>query len=170
MHDRNDPTPIDRASMYSVHAMQPQGPKTWHQNLLAPVHLLYQSSSCPTFPYVPLLPLPLRSLLDWETILPIHPPTPSLARRPLLRLIGLSSAPRLISGGSMSKPGMASPAPKAPGPIGVPLRMSMEDGDPTPMIDSRSACGTGVGIAVVASPKRAFISSRRTLAVSGYKK
>ena len=70
----------------------------------------------------------------------------------------------------MSRPGMASPAAKAPGPCGVLLRISMEDGEPTPMIDSRSACVTGVGMAVVASPKRAFMSSRRTLAVSGYKK
>ena len=70
----------------------------------------------------------------------------------------------------MSRPGMASPAAKAPGPRGVLRRISMEEGEPKPIIDSRSACVTGVGMAVVASPKRAFMSSRRTLAVSGYKK
>lgn len=46
----------------------------------------------------------------------------------------------------------------------------MDPGEPTPINDPRSATVAGVGIAVVASPNRAFMSSRRTLAVSGYKK
>ena len=130
-----------------------------------------QLSSWPNFPYRPLLALPLLSLRDRDTILPIHPPIPSpLPLRPLLLSTALPLDPLAISGGSMSSPGIASPAEKAPGPRGVPLRMSIDDGDPTPISESCSACVAGVGIAVVASPNNAFMSSNRTLAVSGYKK
>ncbi len=69
----------------------------------------------------------------------------------------------------MSSPGMASVAENMPGCV-VPLLRSMELGEPSPIKAPRSAVVTGVGIAAVASPNRAFISSKRMLAVSGYKK
>lgn len=68
----------------------------------------------------------------------------------------------------MSSPGIASSALNCPG-RGDPRRISMDEGEPIPINDPRSACDTGVGMAVVASPNRAFMSSNRTLAVSGYK-
>lgn len=71
-------------------------------------------------------------------------------------LVGLSL------GGSISSPGIAESAP-------WPLRMS-KDGTgerADPKRDSTSARVSGVGITEVASPKRVFMSSRRTFAVSG---
>lgn len=67
----------------------------------------------------------------------------------------------------MSSPGIASSVPKTPGRGEAPRRMSIDAGDPTPISDPRSACVAGVGMAVVASPNNAFISSSLTLAVSG---
>ena len=66
----------------------------------------------------------------------------------------------------MSNPGMASDVPKVP-VRGVSWRISIDDGEPTPINDEDSAWVAGVGIAVVASPKRAFMSSSLTFAVSG---
>jgi hypothetical protein len=66
----------------------------------------------------------------------------------------------------MSRPGIAWLAEKAPGPS-APCLMSIEEGELTPMREPRSARLTGVGIVVVASPNSAFMSSKRTLAVSG---
>jgi hypothetical protein len=43
-------------------------------------------------------------------------------------------------------------------------------GEPPPINDPRSPSVAGVGMAVVASPNKTFISSRRTPLVSGYKK
>jgi hypothetical protein len=98
---------------------------------------------------------------------PIQPPKPSWVL--WLRPRGFPSSSSWISGGSMSRPGMAASAENIPG-SGAPCLMSIEDGDPTPMREPRSACVAGVGIAVVASPKSAFMSSSRTFAVSGYTK
>ncbi len=65
----------------------------------------------------------------------------------------------------MSRPGMAVSAPRLPNRL---LRMSRDGtGERALISESTSACCAGVGIAVVASPKMASMSSRRTLAVSG---
>lgn len=130
-------------------------------------------SSCSTRSYLPPLSLALLCCRVLLTILLIHPPTPSRGAPCCLPLEssyrGLPFDPNSRSGGSISRPGMASLAENMPG-CGVPLRRSMDPGEPMPIRFSRSATVTGVGIAVVASPKRAFMSSRRTLAVSGYRK
>lgn len=67
----------------------------------------------------------------------------------------------------MSRPGMALSAPGWP----YCRRISREGtGEPVPIREPRSPWVAGVGTAVVASPKSAFISSRRTPLVSGYRK
>lgn len=67
----------------------------------------------------------------------------------------------------MSRPGMALSVPSWP----YCRRISRDGtGEPVPIREPLSPCVTGVGTAVVASPKSKFISSNRTPLVSGYKK
>lgn len=123
--------------------------------------IINHSSSFCNLPYAPPPPPPPPSLpsplVRW-TMLDIHPPRPSpfddVSRFPF------SSCP----GGSMSRPGMALSAVKL-----LERRISSEGtGDRMSSIRlSTSASWAGVGMAVVASPKRASMSSRRILAVSG---
>jgi hypothetical protein len=125
------------------------------------------SSSCPTLLYEPCLELSPSSPLVRVIMFEIHPPRPSplLADAVLACREPSDGRPSLPSGGSMSSPGMAWSALRL-----LPPRRMSSDGTGERLAlkrDSASARVSGVGIAVVASPKMAFISSRRTLAVSG---
>jgi len=117
-------------------------------------------SSCPTLLY---LPLPL-SPLPFLTKLLIQPPTPSSRSESLLR-IGLPSWTS-TAGGSMSRSGTLG-SMLEPSTPSSPRRNEGTGERASPKSDSASASVSGVGAIVVASPKREFMSSRRTLAVSG---